>query len=464
MPLLPDLSAWLTEAAAKHEVPGAAVAVGVGDDLAEAATGVLNRDTGVETTPASLFQIGSAGKVWTAALVMQLADDGLIELDQPVRRYLPDFAVASARAAETVTVRQLLLHTGGFDGDVFEDTGRGDDALDRYLAILHDKAGQVFPPGTHFSYCNSGYSVLGALVARLRGATWETVTRERLVEPLGMRHTALFAEEAILFRAAAGHVRGEVVPRWQFPRSIGPAGGAPAVAPRDLVRLGRMFLAGGTASDGTRLLSADAVTAMTSPQLTLPGVAERGARQRGLGPVLFDWDGTPAYGHDGDTIGQATLWRVVPGHDLVIAVGANSASSTGLFDDLLDAIVAEVTGRTVPARPTPPVTPPRPGPQRYAGRYEFPLAVYDVVATDSGFDVTSQARGIAAALDENPATDAYVHLSGSTYITAEPVDGSHSTLTFLDDGRYLYGGRVAARVSGALPGPRSQPVPQARRA
>ena len=71
-------------------MPGAAVAVGAGGKLYEAATGVVNRNTGVEATPGSLFQIGSVTKVWTASLVMQLVDEGLVELDAPVRRYLPE--------------------------------------------------------------------------------------------------------------------------------------------------------------------------------------------------------------------------------------------------------------------------------------------------------------------------------------------------------------------------------------
>src|SRR6266545_4396953 len=125
MTLLPDLQTRLDEAARRHDVPGAVVAVGYESELAEAATGVVNRNTGVATTPESVFQIGSVTKVWTTALVMQLVDEGLVELDQPVRRYLPGFAVVDPEATETVTVRQLLSHTGGFDGDLFEDTGRG---------------------------------------------------------------------------------------------------------------------------------------------------------------------------------------------------------------------------------------------------------------------------------------------------------------------------------------------------
>ena len=219
MALLPNLQRWLDDAAIRHDVPGAAVAVGVGDELAEAATGVVNRGTGVAATTDSVFQIGSVTKVWTASLVMQLVGDGLVDLDAPVRRYLPEFGVLDAAASATVTVRQLLSHTGGFDGDLFEDTGRGDDAVDRLLAFMRTGAAQVHPPGELFSYCNAGYSTLGALVTKLRGGTWESVLRERLIGPLGVTHMALFAEEAILFRAAAGHLAD-------------PDGGPPRVAPR----------------------------------------------------------------------------------------------------------------------------------------------------------------------------------------------------------------------------------------
>ncbi|MEV4351784.1 serine hydrolase domain-containing protein [Actinoplanes sp. NPDC049596] len=429
--VLAELDQWVEEAAKRHGIPGTAVAVGHRGELAEAATGVLNVDTGVTATPDSLFQAGSVAKVWTAFLVMQLVEDGLVELDQPVRRYLPEFGVIDPEVSATVTVRHLLTHTGGFDGDLFEDTGRGDDALGRYLEHLKSNARQIAPPGALYSYCNSGFSTLGALVAKLRSQTWEAVVRERIVEPLGMRHVALFAEEAVLFRVAAGHFKGKLTSQWQLPRSIGPAGAMPCVAPRELVRFGQMLIEEGTA--------------MTTPQITLPGVAEQGARQRGLGLVLFDWDGTAAFGHNGDTMGQGTLWRVVPEHELVIAIGVNGSPYTGFFDEMLERIVREVIGVTVPARPTP-TGPKQRGPERFAGRYHYPLATYDVVATDDGFEVTSTPEGLAAQFGDEKSTDKYVLLSGSTFITERPVDGSHSTLTFLDDGRYLYGGRVAVRI------------------
>jgi CubicO group peptidase (beta-lactamase class C family) len=436
--VLSDLQSRLDEAAVRRGVPGAAVAVGLGDELAEAATGVLNRNTGVTATPDSLFQVGSIGKVWTAALVLELVDEGLVDLDRPVRTYLPDFAVADPEVSATVTVRQLLVHTGGFEGDVFTDTGRGDDALDRYLARLRDDATQVSPPGAMFSYCNAGYIVLGVLAARLRGGgTYESVVRDRIIGPLGLRHAALSAEEAVLFRVAAGHAGGAVATSWQFPRSFGPAGGVPFLAPRELVRFGRLFRPGATGP----------LSRMTVPQVREPGVPHRGAGGRGLGPVLFDWDGITGLGHDGSVTGQSAQWRVVPELGLVVAMCANTADATGFFDDMLDWIVRELTGHTVPARPVPPDGPHQPGPAHLAGRYHRALCTYEVVAAGEGLDVTAVPHGVAAADGSGAATERYVALTGSTFITARAGDdGTHPTLTFLDEGRYLYAARVAKRV------------------
>lgn len=452
MAFLPDLQRRLDEVAAKHDIPGASVAVSQGGESAEACTGVLNRSTGVATTPDSVFQIGSVTKVWTATLVMQLVDEGLIELDRPVRQYLPEFAVADEEASEMVTVRQLLSHTGGFDGDLFEDTGRGDDALDRYLAYLRG-AKQVHAPGKLFSYCNSGFCVLGALVAKLRGGTWEAVLRERVIGPLGARHMALFPEEAILFRAAAGHVTlpgGEeqtVYPRWLLPRSNAPAGATSCAAPRDLVRFGRMFLAGGLAANGTRLLSARAVAAMCTPQVTVPGVRGPLIDRWGLGFGLFDWNGTGAIGHDGGTPGQSTIWRIVPDHDFVIAVNANGGAPLGLIEDLLAPVVEEATGLVVPALPLPPAAPTAVALDGYLGRYEGSLLGYEVSTAEDGLDITLIPGELVASMGTARTTDRYVHLSGETFVAVEPRAGLHPTVTFVEGGRYLHNGRAMPRVA-----------------
>ncbi|BBH68352.1 serine hydrolase [Actinoplanes sp. OR16] len=440
MTLLPDLQEWIDQAARRHHVPGAAVAAGMGDQLAEAATGVINLDTGVTATTSSVFQIGSVTKAWTAALAMQLAD-----LDEPVRASLPEFGVLDAEASRRITVRQLLSHTGGFDGDLFEDTGRGDDAVDRLVAFMRGNARQVSEPGELFSYCNAGFCALGALIARLHGATWETALRELLIEPLGVRHMALSAEEAIMFRAAVGHL-GEparVSPWSLLPRSNAPAGSTPSAAPRELVRFGRMLLADGVADDDTRVLRAGTFAEMCRPQVALPRLGRRYPVAWGLGLALFDWDGLRVVGHDGGTPGQTTTWRIVPDRDLVLAVNANGGHASAFIDEVLAKILSSAAGIHLPARRLPPAAP---APFRpFAAVYAAPQAVYEVRTVAGGLEITDTPQGPAAAYGDGGRTVRYVHAGDDRFVAAEPEAGLHPVIAFLDDRSYLYNLRAIPR-------------------
>jgi CubicO group peptidase (beta-lactamase class C family) len=439
------LSDRLTAAAARHDVPGASVAVGYGDDLVEAVTGVLNRDTGAEVTTDSLFHVGSATKPWTAALVLQLAYEGAIDLDAPIVRYLPDFGVADPDATARVTARHLLAHTGGFAGDLFLDTGDDDNALDRYLDRIRTTAVQLYPPGALYSYCNSGYCVLGALVARLRGATWERVVRERLAQPLGARHLAFSDDEAREFVTATGHLPAggdgplATVSGADLPRSNAPAGSIMRAAPRELVRFGRMLCTG-----SPPVLPPEAGTEMRSPQATVPGAVGRNGDRWGLGLELWNWSGAPMFGHDGDVPGESTVWRVLPDHDFVVAMSINTNAASGMIEDFIVPLVRDVTG--VPAPPWPVPSPSRASDagdsSRFAGRYATPL--YDFEVTPDGADliVKRTPKGLAAAMGRAPSSDRYAPLSGGTFISAD-----HDTVTFIDGGRYLHAGRAAPRIT-----------------
>ena len=440
MPMLPDLADRINALITEFGIPGATVAIRHGDDYAEAAAGVVNRNTGVTTTPDSVFQIGSITKLFTTVLILQLVDEGLVELDAPVRAYLPGFAVADPIASATVTVRHLLSHTGGFDGDLLEDFGRGDDALGRFIAFMAS-ATQFSVPGEMFSYCNSGFCALGAIVDRLRSSTWEGTMRERLIAPLGLTRMSLFPEEAILFRASAGHLRrpgaeaDTVAPVWSMPRSNAPAGSTPTASARDLVRFAGMLMAGGVGDNGTRVLSADAIAAMLTPQTTVPSVRPE---RRGLGTMLFDWNGTGVYGHDGRTAGHQSSLRIVPDHDLAIAVLANGSKSSQLFDALIPAVVEELTGVVRPARPVPPATPSRVDVTPYTGRFAGPLLSYVVTAAGDGIDVTTVPTEIAIGLGETETTEHWVHRAGDAFIRSEPDAGLYATLKFVDDRKFLF--------------------------
>ena len=123
-----------------------------------------------------------------------------------------------------MTVLHLLTHTSGIDGDIFTDTGRGDECVERYVGLLAEVP-WVFAPGAAYSYCNGGYVLLGRIIEVIDGQSWDESLRARLTGPLAATQTVTLPEEAILHRAAVGHHRyGAPVHVWGLPRSIGRAG------------------------------------------------------------------------------------------------------------------------------------------------------------------------------------------------------------------------------------------------
>src|SRR3954453_12156758 len=355
----------------KHGVPGASLAVVAEGEVADTAYGVLNRRTGAEATPDSLFQIGSIPKVWPAPLAMHLCDEGLLDLDEPIITYLPSFQVADPEVTRTVTTRHLLAHTSGIDGDLFLDTGRGDDCIERYVAACAT-LGQNHPLGATMSYCNSGYTVLGRVIEVLRGATWDSVLKERLLAPLGLTSAGTLPEEALLPRAAAGHITPPgkelmVAPVWGIFRSAGPAGLIHATA-RETLAFAQMHLADGVAPDGTRVLSEESARAMRKPQVAVPDTWTLGSHW-GLGWILMTWRAQPGYGHDGSTIGQGAFLRVVPDKGVAVALLTNGGHARDLFGDLYNEILGELADVQFPARLEPPADAPPVDLSPYVGRY-----------------------------------------------------------------------------------------------
>ena len=205
-PTQPQLRERLADLVDEHGVPGASVSVLVDGEITDAEAGVVNIRTGVEVQQDSPFMIQSITKVWTATLVMQLVDEGLVELDLPVVRYLSGFRTADQPASSEITVRHLLTHTGGFEGDIWAPTSDGEDALERFVAEHVSQAEQHAEPGRLFSYCSAGFGVLGRVVEVLRGTSYNQALRRHLTDPLGLDEVVVDVGEAPAYRTAIGHV------------------------------------------------------------------------------------------------------------------------------------------------------------------------------------------------------------------------------------------------------------------
>ena len=447
-----DAAAWrelLVELMVAHRVPGATLGILHDGAVTVTGAGVLSKATGVEVRPDSLFQIGSITKVWTATLVMQLVDAGLLELDAPVAEVLPGFRVGDPDVTQTVTTRHLITHTSGIDGDVFTDTGRGDDCIARYVDGLRD-VGQNHPLGATWSYCNSGYIVAGRIVEHLTGLTWDAALGERLATPLGLERTVTLPEQALLHRTAVGHV-GEpdedpvATTTWVLARSVGPAGLITASV-EDVLAFARMHLDGGVAVDGTRVLSAAATQAMVAKEADLPDTHTLGDSW-GLGWIRFGWDGERLLGHDGNTIGQSAFLRLLPSQGMAVALLTNGGNTRDLFHDLYREIFGEAAGVEMPGPLGPPATLPSVEPDRYVGRYERSAMTTEIYEGDDGLTLRATATGPLAELMPEPVHEfPLVPVEPDLFVLRAPGETTWTAVTFyaLDDGaRYVhYGARA----------------------
>ncbi|GLW07100.1 hypothetical protein Misp01_22300 [Microtetraspora sp. NBRC 13810] len=376
----------LAELIKEYDVPGAALAYLHDGQVSESAAGVLNVDTGVEATPDSLFQIGSVSKVWTATMLMQLAEQGKLTLDTPVIDLVPDFKVADAEVTKSVTVRHLLSHTSGIDGDLFLDTGRGDDCIEKYVAACADLR-QNHPLGVTQSYCNSGFIIAGRIIEEVTGKVWDTALRDLIVEPLGLTHTWTLPEDVLRYRAAVGHLDGKPAPVWGITRSCGPAG-LICARPADVVAFARAHLEGGLLENPR---------AMWEPQVDIPNPHTLG-KQWGVGWILDEWDGHRVISHGGNTIGQSAMLWAVPDTGTIVCAVANGGHSGAFFHALAAELFRELDGLTVPAQLGPPETPPQVDVERYAGVYERVGNRMTLSVTDGELSLFAEATGAMAGL------------------------------------------------------------------
>ncbi|PRY29139.1 serine hydrolase domain-containing protein [Umezawaea tangerina] len=431
----------LGELIEEHDVPGAQVAVLVGGEIHDEAAGVLSLRTRVEATTDSVFKIGSITKIWTATLVHQLVTEGVLDLDRPVRDHLPGFRLSDPAATDSLTARHLLTHTGGVDGNHFTDTGRDDDAIAKFVATLAD-AVHPFPPGTVHSYSNSGFALLGRLVEVLRAKPFHDVLRQYLVTPLGLDTVATNTYEAILHRAAVGHVRsgGELVPttKWAVSYATAPSGSHLAMSARDLLAFVRLHL------------TDPGLAALREPQLDSVPDFGGGITGWGLGWMLHR-DGV--VGHTGVSKGQKAFLRAVPAAGVAVAVLTNSAGGDPLAHTVLSTVLADLAGVTTTPPPTPPANPAPIDVARLCGTYRTTL--YDLTLTtdaDRAFLVRHPRNDLAKSfLRKAEDRVEVVHLHDDTLITTTPTAGLHQVMSLVGTdshgrARYLHNGAAAYRV------------------
>ncbi len=322
-PTIPAIDEIVARGIADAETPGAVVLVlHHGEFIHRAAYG----DAQIEPTPRempldAIFDLASLTKpIATATSVMILVDDGLIDLDAPVSRYLTEF---TSHGKDAITVTQLLTHQGGLIPDNhLRDYGDGPETAWERICDLELTA----VPGERFIYSDVSFIVLGKLVERVGGRPLDEFSAESIFTPLAMHDTAfriadVLREEERLQRCIPTErrngewMRGEV----HDPRTFaldGVAGHAGLFSTADdLARYARMILGGGEL-DGTRILSPEAIATISAPYMVSSGIRGLGwdkqtgySRNRGEGMT------DAAIGHGGFT--GTAIW-IDPGLDLAV--------------------------------------------------------------------------------------------------------------------------------------------------
>ncbi len=335
--------------------------------------GLANAELDIPLTLDTVIQIGSTTKIFNAAIAMTLHEQGQLDLDLPVKTYLPEFVVADEVATATITMRRLFSMSSGLDNGPYTAHGGGQDALARYVESLAELP-QAFEPATGFGYSNAGTSIAGYASERIAGKSWDDLLKERILEPAQLNSAATLERDLMFLRVSAGHAvnpeNGEVsvIKPWHITRAQGPAGSTLAMSAHDLARFGKLFLNDGNAENGTQVLSPDSVRVMTTPTTPVPTSM---AVAWGLGPYQFDWNGTELWGHAGGNMSGTSDLRWIPELNGVVAVVCNTPGALGRFMKVLHTeITQEAFGISVPLIEKPQPPPVINGPARYTGTYK----------------------------------------------------------------------------------------------
>ncbi|MEV0618151.1 serine hydrolase domain-containing protein [Nonomuraea sp. NPDC050404] len=339
-----NLKQQITAYCEANHIPGFVAGVHHAGEQVIVAHGTANVTTGAPMREDTGFLFGSVTKVLTTTLVLRLVERGLLDLDAPVVKYLPDFALS------TILVRHLISHTNGIDADLYFPDAKGRDALKTYVSGLASR-GTLFEPGEQLSYSNGGMIVAGRLLEVVTGLPFPDLLEREIYAPVGMKDSSTSAEQAILRGTAIGHFPDPetMAPRptnmFMLPDAWGPAGGTPIGTIADLLAFGRTHLNGGVSPAGARVLSAESTALMrqVSRDLQTPN-----SPPMGLGWVLYPFGETTVAAMSGASPGGVSILCVIPEHDLVFAAFGNTPAALMLQDQLLEWLLSEHLGVRIP--------------------------------------------------------------------------------------------------------------------
>jgi len=391
-----QLDSWIAKEVAEKRIPALSIALIDNQEVVWAkGFGQADRAQNKPATAETVYRIGSVSKLFTDVAVMQLVERGLVDLDVPVQKYLPEFAPKSPYAqAKPITLRQLMAHRSGLVreppvGHYFDPT---EPSLADTVKSLN-KTALIYEPETRAKYSNAGVSVVGLVLERLRKETFSQALSKAVLEPLGMRHSAVEVTPALAPRLAKGVMwtyDGRTFAAPTFALGTAPAGNLYSSV-LDLGRFVSMVFADGRGPGGP-ILKPETLRSMLEPQFARPGEKEG----FGLGFVLSKLDGYRVVGHNGAVYGFATQVAALPDEKLGVAVVASrdcaNAFAEHLGDLALRLMLAARSGQKAPALDTTSPVPPALA-RRLEGHYGEGPRSFDLSARGSKLFVSFSRGG-----------------------------------------------------------------------
>jgi CubicO group peptidase (beta-lactamase class C family) len=329
--------------------------------------GWADKATKTPVTDETLFHIGSASKTMTATAVMQLVEEGRVDLDAPLSRYVPGFSLLARFPGNKITVRSVLDMHSGIPAEINNGSftvGGPNPGYNRFLLRDLAKDYPERPVDTAYSYSNSGYELLRNVVEGVTGEGFDAYARAHLFGPVGMPHTTY--DDATVsghdlsrgYQAAptpAGGVRTVARPR-EYVNTWGP--GSVVSSGAEMASYLKTMIAGGVAPGGDRVLSESTLKEMITPQTDLP--LDISSFRPGLGWFIGDrgnsWMGQAIY-WDGDSANFHTFMRWLPRLGIGVFVSVNTSPTVDVRELIglraIGLMVTAKTGRTAP-KPAPP--------------------------------------------------------------------------------------------------------------
>lgn len=309
-----------------HDAVGLSIGITKDDEIIYAkGFGYENIKTKKKTTINTIYHMASVSKPFVATALVKLAEQGKLKLDDPVVKYLPYFKL-DGEESKKITIKQILTHTSGMPRNIGSDDwdkpSYGDDALEEYVRSIND-AKLEFVPGSKYSYSNSGFDILGDVIAKASGMTFEAYMQKYVLDASGMKNTTYLKPNYLPENWAAPHVLRLTTELWKhypYNRKHAPSSALHSNI-LDMAKWGIINLNRGTFKDH-KLLNGKSHDLLLTPTFDTPW-----GEKIGLSWFLQSYEGKKTILHTGEDTGFETQFIMYPEEKVSIAVMANRNDS-----------------------------------------------------------------------------------------------------------------------------------------